>query len=102
MIPGIMPVSNTKQVERFTSMCGASIPPVLSNRLKSLGDDPVEVFWAGVLYASHQCRDLLAPESNSPFGPSKRGAPGIHFYTLNKSPSTRAIFEILRLTRRAL
>ncbi len=102
IIPGIMPVSNTKQVERFTSMCGASIPTELSNRLKSIGDDPVEVFWAGVMYASHQCRGLLAPARESPFGPSKRGAPGIHFYTLNKSPSTRAIFEILRLTRRAL
>ncbi len=102
IIPGIMPVSNKKQVERFTSMCGASIPAALSDRLHDIGDDPVEVFWAGVLYASHQCRGLLAPERESPFGPSKRGAPGIHFYTLNKSPSTRAIFEILRLTRRAL
>jgi len=102
IIPGIMPVSNVKQVERFTSMCGASIPEVLSNRLQTIGEDSVEVFWAGVMYASHQCRGLLAPESGAPFGPSTRGAPGIHFYTLNKSPSTRAIFEILRLTRRAL
>ncbi len=102
IIPGIMPVSNVKQVERFTTMCGASIPEVLSRRLQTIGEDSVEVFWAGVMYASHQCRGLLAPESGAPFGPSRRGAPGIHFYTLNKSPSTRAIFEILRLTRRAL
>jgi len=102
IIPGIMPVSNAKQVARFTSMCGASIPKALSERLETIGDDPVEVFWAGVMYASHQCRGLLAPESGLPFAPPKSGAAGIHFYTLNKSPSTRAIFEILRLTRRAL
>lgn len=102
IIPGIMPVSNTKQVERFTTMCGASLPDVLMDRLNEVGDDSVEVFWTGVMYASHQCRGLLAPHSARPFVAAADGAPGIHFYTLNKSPSTRAIFEILRLTRRAL
>lgn len=101
ILPGIMPVSNVAQVERFTKMCGATIPPVLHERLDAIGDDAVEVFWTGVMYAAHQCRGLLAPDRPAPFVAAQRGVPGIHFYTLNKSPSTRAIFEILRLTRRA-
>lgn len=102
ILPGIMPVSNVKQLQRFTTMCGASIPRELSARLELVGEDPVEVFWAGVMYAAHQCRGLLAPHAPRPFTPASGGVPGVHFYTLNKSPSTRAIFEILRLTRRAL
>lgn len=102
ILPGIMPVSNVKQLQRFTTMCGATIPEELSARLELVGEDPVEVFWAGVMYAAHQCRGLLAPHAPRPFTPTSGGVPGVHFYTLNKSPSTRAIFEILRLTRRAL
>jgi methylenetetrahydrofolate reductase (NADPH) len=107
MIPGIMPVTNVKQVERFTKMCGATIPELLRDRLHAIADnvdgfDPQEVFWAGVSYAAYQCRGLLERPANSPFaGPSgeTRGVAGIHFYTLNRSPATRALFEILQLSR---
>ena len=102
VIPGIMPVTNVGQIKRFTQMCGATIPDVLVGRLEELEGDPIEVFWAGVTYAAHQCRELLDPEPARPFGPRAPGVPGIHFYTLNKSPATRAIFEILRLSRRAV
>jgi methylenetetrahydrofolate reductase (NADPH) len=101
IIPGIMPVTNVKQIHRFTKMCGATIPQVLERRLGEIEDDPMEVFWAGVTYAAHQCRELLSPTSTGPFQPRASTVPGIHFYTLNKSPATRAIFEILRLARTA-
>jgi methylenetetrahydrofolate reductase (NADPH) len=101
IIPGIMPVTNRAQTQRFTQMCGASIPGVLDRRLAEIEDDALEVFWAGVTYAAYQCRDLLDPPSPGPFQASPAGVPGIHFYTLNKSPATRAIFEILRLARSA-
>lgn len=99
MIAGIMPVTNVKQIERFTQMCGASIPGTLHNVLHEAGDDPQEVFWTGVSYAARQCEQLLAPRSTDPYARAPRGVEGIHFYTLNKSPATRAIFEILKLAR---
>ncbi len=102
ILPGIMPVTNSKQIKRFTKMCGASIPALLLERLEQAEDDPQAVFWTGVQYASYQCRDLLTPPIANPFGRPPRGVPGIHFYTLNKSPASRAIFEILRLSRAAL
>lgn len=96
IIAGIMPVTNVAQVQRFTEMCGASIPPKLQQRLADAGDDPQEVFWQGVSYAANQCGELLRrpwPRSDVP------RVAGIHFYTLNKTPATRAIFEILQLGR---
>jgi len=88
VIAGIMPVTNVSQVERFTTMCGATIPAALHDRLREGDGDPQDVFWTGVSYSAKQCEQLLA-----------RGIFGVHFYTLNKSPATRAIFEILKLTR---
>lgn len=107
IIPGIMPVTNIGQVERFTKMCGASIPELLRRRLREIaqdedGADPHEVFWAGVTYAAYQCRELLQPVAPGPFTPHVTGVAGIHFYTLNRSPATRALFEILHLARAAL
>jgi methylenetetrahydrofolate reductase (NADPH) len=99
ILAGIMPVTNVSQIERFTRMCGASIPETLHARLRDAQGDPQEVFWTGVSYAARQCSELLAPPSSSPFVPGPRGVAGIHFYTLNKSPATRAIFEILALSR---
>lgn len=104
MLPGIMPVTNVKQVERFTKMCGATIPDVLRDRLHAISDskdgyDPQEVFWAGVSYAAYQCRALLERPPAGPFGRQVPGVAGIHFYTLNRSPATRALFEILQLSR---
>lgn len=83
IIPGIMPVTNIAQLERFTSMCGSSIPPQLRAALDQCPDEAAVVD-AGIAYAVEQCRDLLA-----------RGVPGLHFYTLNKSTSTSAIVRQL-------
>lgn len=104
MIPGIMPITNVKQVERFTKMIGATIPEILRSRLHAIADsedgyDPQEVFWAGVSYAAYQCRALLERPPVGPFGRQAPGVAGIHFYTLNRSPATRALFEILQLSR---
>jgi methylenetetrahydrofolate reductase (NADPH) len=85
IIPGIMPVTNYGQIKRFTEMCGASIPAELERELNGRADDPEAVAELGVAYATLQCSDLLA-----------RGAPGVHFYTLNRSPATRAILAALR------
>lgn len=84
LIPGIMPITNFGQIERFTAMCGARIPAALRARLAAVADDEHAVRRIGIDHATEQCRDLIA-----------RGAPGIHFYTLNQSPATRAIFERL-------
>lgn len=102
ILPGIMPVTNVAQIERFTQMCGTSFPERLRGRLEVIADDPQEVFWTGVMWASHQCRALLEPSGPGPFVRRDRGVDGIHFYTLNKSPASRAIFEILRLARTAI
>jgi methylenetetrahydrofolate reductase (NADPH) len=85
IIPGIMPFTNVEQVERFTAMCGAAIPPPLRAAMEVRRADPDGARELGVAYATLQCADLL-----------RRGAPGIHFYTLNRSPSTRAIVAALR------
>jgi methylenetetrahydrofolate reductase (NADPH) len=85
IIPGIMPITNLGQIKRFTEMCGASIPEELERQLNGRADDPEAVAELGVAYATLQCSDLLA-----------RGAPGTHFYTLNRSPATRAILAALR------
>lgn len=85
IIPGIMPITSVKQIERFTRMCGASLPEPLLSELRRLRDDPHAVLSLGVAQATAQCVELL-----------QRGAPGIHFYTLNKSPATRTILTALR------
>ena len=69
-------------------MCGATIPAALLAELEPYADDPEAVQDFGVAYATLQCADLLA-----------KGAPGIHFYTLNRSPATRAILAALKLLR---
>jgi methylenetetrahydrofolate reductase (NADPH) len=88
IIPGIMPVSNYGQLKRFTDMCGASIPEQLERELAARRDDDAAVKQLGVAYATLQCSDLLA-----------RGAPGVHFYVLNRSPQARAILAALRASR---
>jgi len=88
IIPGIMPITQVGQVERMAKMCGASIPEGLRRELHARGDHPEAVLDFGVAYATLQCAELLAA-----------GAPGIHFYTLNRSPATRAILSALKLAR---
>jgi methylenetetrahydrofolate reductase (NADPH) len=85
VLPGIMPFTSVEQVERFTATCGASIPPLLHAAMEVRRSDPDAARDLGVAYASLQCQDLL-----------RRGAPGVHFYTLNRSTSTRAIVAALR------
>lgn len=80
MLPGIMPVTNYEQITRFVAMCGATIPPKLRAAMEQRRGDERAVEDLGVSYAAMQSLDLL-----------RRGAPGIHFYTLNRSPATRAI-----------
>jgi methylenetetrahydrofolate reductase (NADPH) len=88
ILPGIMPILNAKSIQTITGLCGASIPPALLEALEWRADDAEAVLELGVAYATLQCAELLA-----------RGAPGIHFYTLNRSPATRAILSALRLLR---
>ena len=86
IIPGIMPITRVGQIERMAARCGASIPDALRVELRARGDDSEAVRDFGVAYATLQCAELLAA-----------GAPGIHFYTLNRSPATRAILSALKL-----
>ena len=88
IIPGILPITLIGQLERMASVCGASIPDGLRQELHAREDSPEAVIDFGVAYATLQCAELLAA-----------GAPGIHFYTLNRSPATRAILGALKLVR---
>jgi len=85
IVPGIMPITNFEQVQRFTRMCGATVPMRLGLQLERVKDQPDAVVQLGVAHATVQCMELLS-----------RGVPGIHFYTLNKSPATRMIVSALR------
>jgi methylenetetrahydrofolate reductase (NADPH) len=85
VIAGIMPITNVSQIKRFTAMCGASIPAPLLARLEAVGTDPAAVQAIGVEHATAQCRELIGG-----------GVPGIHFYTLNRSPATVEVLERLR------
>jgi methylenetetrahydrofolate reductase (NADPH) len=88
ILPGIMPITDAGQIKTITGMCGATIPQALLEALEWRAADREAVLQLGVAYATLQCAELLA-----------RGAPGIHFYTLNRSPATRAILSALRLLR---
>jgi methylenetetrahydrofolate reductase (NADPH) len=85
VIPGIMPITDVAQIKRFTQMCGARIPPALSAELETADGNREAVVEVGIRYSTAQCEALL-----------KNGAPGIHFYTLNKSISTRTILSNLK------
>lgn len=85
IVPGIMPITNFKQIQKFTNMCGASLPPSLAQKLEPVADDLNAVAQIGVDHATAQCRELLA-----------QGAPGIHFYTLNQSKATQIILKNLK------
>jgi methylenetetrahydrofolate reductase (NADPH) len=84
IVPGIMPIIGAANIRRITSMCGAQIPQELKEKLKRVEDDDAETLEVGVEWATRQCRELL-----------QRGAPGIHFYTMNRSPATRRVFQAL-------
>jgi methylenetetrahydrofolate reductase (NADPH) len=84
IIPGIMPITNFKQIKKFSEMCGATIPERIVQTLEVIQHDQPALYTAGVDFAIEQCIDLL-----------ERGAPGLHFYTLNKSRATVDIFSSL-------
>jgi methylenetetrahydrofolate reductase (NADPH) len=86
LVPGIIPIVGAAQIKRFTALCGARIPAPLASRLEELGSDDVAATEFGIEYATKQCQDLL-----------RAGAPGIHFYTLNKSHSVVRILKNLGL-----
>lgn len=85
IVPGIMPVTGYAQLKRFTSLCGAKIPDEMTERLEKIQHDADAVLRFGIEHAVRQCRELL-----------QEGAPGIHFYTLNKSHSTAEILAAVR------
>ena len=87
IVPGIMPITNASQTERFTVSCGATLPFKLAAELDRRRNDAAAVHQLGVAHATSQCIDLL-----------NGGAPGIHFYTLNRSTATTEIFAALKAT----
>jgi len=88
IIPGVIPIATYSQVARICDLCQASIPMELSGAMEALGGDEDAEALLGVAYAARQCDELLAG-----------GAPGIHFYALNRAPGTRAVLSALRASR---
>ena len=85
IVPGLMPITNFEQIERFTRLCGATIPMRLRLELERRKDDPEAILELGVAHATLQAAELL-----------RMGAPGIHFYTLNRSRASRMILTALK------
>jgi len=85
VVPGIMPITDVAQIKRFTKMCGAKIPPALLAELETADGNKEAVVEIGIRHSTAQCETLI-----------RNGAPGIHFYTLNKSTSTRTILSNLQ------
>ncbi|MGZ3425058.1 MAG: methylenetetrahydrofolate reductase [NAD(P)H] [Polyangia bacterium] len=90
IVPGLMPITNIAQIERITRMCGATVPMRLRLALEKRKDDPEAVLQLGVAHATLQAADLLA-----------NGAPGVHFYTLNRSRASRMIVTALQVQHAA-
>jgi methylenetetrahydrofolate reductase (NADPH) len=86
IVPGIISILSSHQIRKFTALCGSKLPEPLLASLEKLGDDDQATAEFGIEYATRQCEDLL-----------RQGAPGIHFYTLNKARSTGAILQNLGL-----
>lgn len=87
LIPGIMPITEFSRIKRITSMCGATIPRELAEKLEAARDDLQAQFEIGVGHAVRQCRELL-----------RAGVPGIHFYVLNRSQACETILDELGLS----
>lgn len=87
IVPGLLPITAIGQLRGFAKRIGASVPVELEREFELRADDPDAVADLGVAYATLQASQLL-----------EGGAPGIHFYTMNRSPATRAILSALRLT----
>ena len=87
IIPGIMPILNLRSMERMVAFSRRELPEEITSRLTPLADDPGALRAEGIAIATELCEELLAA-----------GAPGLHFYTLNRSKATREIFANLRIT----
>jgi methylenetetrahydrofolate reductase (NADPH) len=84
IVPGIMPIANYSQLKRFSDMCGAEIPRWIAKRMQAHGDDAASVRALGAEVVAQLCRRLL-----------EGGAPGLHFYTLNRARATQAVLQQL-------
>jgi methylenetetrahydrofolate reductase (NADPH) len=87
VVAGIMPATRLSSIERMAAMQGSEFPQWLREKLEAVGDDPKSVRAVGIDEATQLCRTLL-----------DGGAPGLHFYTLNRSSATREIYQALGLT----
>jgi methylenetetrahydrofolate reductase (NADPH) len=88
IVAGVIPVASFAQTKRICDLCDASIPTRLEEAFESAGEDERAEFELGVAYAAQQCSELLIA-----------GAPGIHFYALNRAPATRAVLGALQASR---
>ncbi|MGI8631194.1 MAG: methylenetetrahydrofolate reductase [NAD(P)H] [Solirubrobacterales bacterium] len=88
IIPGVMPIRSYEQIVRFSGFCGSSIPASLAEQMEALEGDQRAELDLGIAWAANQCTELLAG-----------GAPGIHFYALNRPEATRAVLGALRASR---
>lgn len=86
LVPGIIPILSAAQIKRFVGLCGADLPGTLVEDLDRLGADDEAAMQFGIDYATRQAEELL-----------EQGAPGLHFYTLNKARSTTRILKNLNL-----
>ena len=86
VIPGMISIVSATQIKKFTALCGSKIPPKLQVRLDALGTDDEAALKFGIEYCTEQCAELL-----------RAGAPGLHFYTLNKAHSTVQVLKNLKL-----
>jgi methylenetetrahydrofolate reductase (NADPH) len=84
VVPGIMPISNYAQLKRFSDACGAEVPRWIAKRMQAYYDDVESIRAMGAEVVAQLCRRLLAG-----------GAPGLHFYTLNRAKATRAVLDQL-------
>jgi methylenetetrahydrofolate reductase (NADPH) len=87
ILPGIMPILNLGQVNRMAELSGHALPDEVVERISAVSDDPAALRAEGIAMAAELCQALLAA-----------GAPGLHFYTLNRSKATREIFAALQIT----
>jgi methylenetetrahydrofolate reductase (NADPH) len=88
ILAGVIPVTSFAQTKRICDLCDATIPPALEAAFAAAGDDPGREFELGIAYAAQQCAELLIS-----------GAPGIHFYALNRAPATGAVLGALKASR---
>ena len=87
ILAGIIPILSSRQIQRFTELCGSKLTPEIISTLEKLGDDDEAVSRFGIDYATRQCEDLIA-----------NGVEGVHFYTLNKSRATIEVVQNLGIS----